>query len=370
MALAEVERAQLTGEAAFYDDVGQVRFGMKMSSPVPWKVWLADDPPRLVVEFLNLEMDASPVRSTPSIASVRTETHAPNALRVIAELNEPLTVDAAEMVTLDDGAAVLRLSLSPTTGASFREMAKPLAEPPVLAGNPRTVVVIDPGHGGRDPGAEAGEVNEADLMLAFAKLLKAELEATGQVDVVLTRAEDIALHLEARIARARDANGDVFLSLHADRLRLDAGHASGLTVYTLGADLGAAASERQAERHGDAALKGVDLSGAGDEVALALMALQRQDTSPRAAALSRALVNAVASAGLAVNARPERQGDFAVLKAADIPSVLIELGFLSSPADLARLTSERWRKEAILALRDGILQWVQEDRVFQDARQK
>ena len=190
-------------------------------------------------------------------------------------------------------------------------------------------------------------------------------------DVVLTRESDISLHLEARIGAARDANADVFLSLHADQLAADAGEATGVTFYTLSSKLANEAAMRQLERHGeDGVLKGVDLDGAGDNVAMALMALQQLETEPRTAALSQTLLQSFQAAGLVVNSRPQRQGNFAVLKAADIPSVLIELGFLSSEADLDRLTSENWHIEASAAIRDGLMLWYQEDRLLSERATK
>ena len=359
--------AEVAGEMSLGDRGGEVVLSVPLTGPVPWSVWLASDPPRLVVELSDVRFADEVALGTPSVSTVTAERHGPGKSRLIAVLREPLAVEAAEMVGTEEGQAELRVVLAPTTGAAFHKMAKPLEQARIPAKGASTVVVIDPGHGGRDPGADAGAVSEAVLMLEMAMLLKADLEATGQFDVVLTRSGDDFVPLEARLTRARAAAADVFLSLHADRLAEDAGHASGVTVYTLAEHLAEDAADRQTARHGDTdVLKGVDLEGAGDGVALALIALQRRETEPRTAALSGTLIRAFQAAGLAVNARPERQGDFAVLKAADIPSVLIELGFLSSEADLARLTSKPWRIEASLAMRDALLQWKQEDRVRRD----
>ena len=365
---ARAEKAVLTGEAAFRDAGGDVVLRLPLSRPVPWRVWLASEPPRLVIEVREVDWEAVPVIASPSVSEVHAEATGPDASRLVAHLREPLAVDRAEMATNPDGQAVLQVTLVPTTGMAFHDMAKPLEFSDGLVPKTRPVIVIDPGHGGRDPGAGAGSVNEAVLMLEMANLLKDDLVATGLFDVVLTRTEDAFVPLETRLTRARAADADAFLSLHADRLPKDAGHASGVTVYTLANHLAGAAADRQTARHdADDILKGVDLSGAGDAVALALIALKRQDTDPRTASLSSTLIGAFEAAGLAVNGRPERQGDFAVLKAADIPSALIELGFLSSDADLARLSSEKWRAEASRAMRDALLQWIQEDRVLRDA---
>ena len=107
----------------------------------------------------------------------------------------------------------------------------------------------------------------------------------------------------------------------------------------------------------------MDLTGAGDDVTLALLDLARQRAVPRSKAMSSALLQALEGAGLVVNSRPERTGELAVLKAADIPSLLIELGFLSTEADLRRLTSEDWQTVAAEAIRNGLILWAQEDRL-------
>ena len=233
------------------------------------------------------------------------------------------------------------------------------------------MIVLDPGHGGHDPGAETDGLEEADLMLEMAGLLAEDLLRTGLFEVVLTREDDTFLPLEARLSVARDAGAYLFLSLHADALPDDAGHASGITLYRLSDKAAAEAVETRVERQdGDDLLKSTDLTGVGDDVALALIDMALRDTVPRTEALSARMLEAIEAAELATNVRPERRGDYAVLKGADIPSLLIELGYLSSEAHVARLTSEKWQQEASRAVRNGILQWFEEDRIIRDAMGK
>lgn len=369
--LMSAQLAQLDGAAKVRDAGGDVVLTVPVTEAVPWKVRLVDAPPRVIVEFKNLEWGTAPDVQSTSIAEVRIEQHSADWSRLVAYLREPLMIGRAEMATDDTGAAVLELVLAPSTGSAFVAQTGDLEAPSATALNTRTVVVIDPGHGGRDPGAMAEGLREADLMLEFARHLQGVLQDTGMIDVVLTRDEDIFVPLGARLSKARMANADVFLSLHADRLAAETGQASGLTLYSLGKAASELAADQTIARHGPTdLLKDVDLSNASDEVALALLALQRQDTDPRTSALSNTLLGALKASDVKVNSRPERQGDFAVLKAADFPSVLIELGFLSSDDDLKRLTSEDWRNAASAALRDGLLQWVQEDQVLRDAMRK
>ena len=147
----------------------------------------------------------------------------------------------------------------------------------------------------------------------------------------------------------------MFLSLHADALRDLDGAASGITVYRLPDDAAGSADELLAMRHAASdLLKGVDLTGTGDDVALALLDIARRDTAPRTRALQKKLVEAFRSSGLDVNSRPERQAAFSVLKSAEIPSVLIELGFLSSDRDRERLATADWQDAAATAVMEAL----------------
>lgn len=345
--------------AVIADTGGEVVVTIALSRPVPWTARVADAPPRLIVGLHDVVWDTSPKVSSGSIVAVSAERSGADTTEMVAILREPLAIATAEMQAREDDTAELTIRLQATTATVFREEL----EDQVFSGPDRMVVALDPGHGGFDPGAEAAGQVEADLVLQFARRMKTVLEATGRFDVVLTREADVFVSLEERLSVARAAGAEVFLSLHADAIA-DADAASGLVVYSLDPDAGDAASRRLTEQHGaDDLLTGVDLTGAGDDVSLALLSLARADTAPRAAALSGSIVGAFQGAGLAVNSRPERLGEFSVLKAADIPSLLVELGFLSTDEDLARLTSEAWQADAAAALRDGIALWAEEDRL-------
>ena len=237
------------------------------------------------------------------------------------------------------------------------------------------VLVIDPGHGGRDPGAQSGAgtgdegLSEADLMLAFATELADAVAATGTFDVRLTRDADVFVPLDARLAVARGLDADVFVSLHADALPDGAAAARGATVYTLADGADAAASARLVERHEGGGLGTADLTAAdGDEIALVLQDLARTETRPRSDALADRIVEAFRSGGLAVAGRPRRAAAFSVLKSADVPSVLVELGFLSSETDRARLATPEGRAPAAAALAEALAGWWADDLSRRDLR--
>jgi N-acetylmuramoyl-L-alanine amidase len=190
----------------------------------------------------------------------------------------------------------------------------------------------------------------------------------GTSQVVMTRNEDVFVPLESRISVARAAGADVFVSLHADALA--EGEAVGATLYTLSEEASDAAAKALAERHDrDDLLAGVDLTEQDDLVATVLMDMARTETAPRVDRLALALAASIATNDLTMHRRPIQTASFSVLKSPDIPSILVELGFLSSEADLERLGDAGWRATMALALRDGLVAWADEDAALAQARQ-
>jgi len=344
---------------------GATQVTLALSQPVPWRLFTVDGPPRLVMDFRTLTLAGAVDGAAGLVAGVATGRSEDGWSRMVLTLNGPAAVDEAGLATAPDGSARLRVRLAPTDAESFAAEATPLPKPPEAEPAPREgrpVVVLDPGHGGIDPGAEAGGLNEKTLMLAFARELQEALIRGGLFDVALTRERDEFVPLDTRISRARAAGASVFLSLHADELPEGAGDASGITVYTLAETATDEASLRLAERHDkNDLLAGVSVAEPGDEIALVLMDLARTDTGPRSAALAETLKSAFRSEALPLVGRPLRSAAFSVLKAADFPSALIELGFLSSEADRARLTDPEWRAAAIRAIETALVQWSLDD---------
>ena len=197
-------------------------------------------------------------------------------------------------------------------------------------------------------------------MLTFAREFKELLLRDGRFQVVMTREGDHFVPLESRVSIARAAAADLFLSFHADAL--PEGEAVGATLYSLSAEASDAASAALAERHDrDDLLAGVDLTAQDDLVATVLMDMARAETQPRIDRLARALEAAIKGAGLKMHSRPHQTAGFSVLKSPDIPSMLIELGFMSSERDFARLNDAKWRAQMAEALRAGILTWSDDE---------
>ncbi|GFE50299.1 N-acetylmuramoyl-L-alanine amidase [Roseobacter cerasinus] len=371
-AIARVDAAQSGVQKGWF---GGAEFSLHLSQGVPYRVFTLADPPRLVMDFR--EVDWSGVRAD-DLSDGRSPVHAvrfgafqPGWSRLVADLSDTYLPDEIGM-TLDEasGRAVLNMDLARVSEEVFAAKSgvpdstlwpQDLPEGSKPSGrSDRFVVVIDPGHGGIDPGAERENVNEKELMLKIALDLREALLRAADVDVVLTRESDVFVSLRARVAIAHRAGGDLFLSLHADAL--SQGGAEGATVYTLSDEASDTASAHLAARHNRAdIIAGADLTGADDEVAGVLLDLARQETAPRSEALARSIVAGLDEVGGPMNNRPLRQAGFSVLKSADIPSALVEVGFLSSPRDLANLRDPVWRAAMVDGLVAAILAWRDAD---------
>jgi N-acetylmuramoyl-L-alanine amidase len=381
------------GQSALTDRAGEVVVDLALTQAVPWRVRVLDQPPRLVLDMREVDWAGlgSVTQSSAAVVDMRAGMVRQGWSRLVLELAGPHLVAEAEMDTADSGAdsradsgaasgavsgARVRVRLQAVPQDAFAAQA---AQPepaewalpsvadlpkPALRGAGPVVVVLDPGHGGIDPGAEREGLTEAGLMLTFARELKEVLVRDGGFSVVMTRDEDVFVPLETRITIARAAGAHVFVSLHADAIA--EGEAVGATIFTLSDEASDAASQALAERHDrDDLLAGVDLTAQDDLVAAVLMDMARTETAPRIDRLARALQSAIKAEGLRMHRHPRQTAGFSVLKSPDIPSVLVELGFMSSAQDLARLTDAAWRARMALSLRDGLAAWAREDAAIQ-----
>ena len=227
--------------------------------------------------------------------------------------------------------------------------------------------MIDAGHGGIDPGAESvAGYHEKEVTLATARLLARTLEQTGRYKVVLTRDSDVYLKLHERVARARAAHGSLFISLHADSAVSDRS-TRGASIYTLSETASDVESDKYAQRENRAdAIGGVDLGDQSDDVAGILVDLTVRETVNDGNRLAGMMVDALEHKGVSLlPSAPHRSAGFAVLKSPDIPSVLIEMGYLSDMADARALADPRHQQQIASAIADGIdryFAWLQVSR--------
>lgn len=371
----------------------KTRLVLELSQAPSYRSYLVENPLRLVIELAGDDW-AFDARRLPAprgaIAGIRFARFDSASSRLVADLDAP--VQLLQPVLLANGGSFrLVIDLVPVAGTQVAattfvpvpvaepvtptapaEPGAPVPEPKPLVAAPfqlasmgfpppakpaephrKPIIVIDPGHGGVDPGAiGSGGTYEKAITLAVAREVKRLLEATGHYQVVLTRDSDIFIPLRQRIEIARKAHGDVFISLHADSHANDA--TRGASVYTLSETASDAEAEALAQRENKVDLiAGVDLSKESEVVTGILIDLAQRETMNLSARFAGILVDEMARKTLLLR-NTHRFAGFAVLKAPDVASVLVEMGYLSNGADEALLETKAHRKKLAEAIRRAL----------------
>lgn len=232
---------------------------------------------------------------------------------------------------------VLRLSLD----EKARDVALPGVSGPADPGRP--LVVIDAGHGGRDPGSVGGGVREKDVVLEIALALREELLDMGGIRVAMTREDDRIVPLADRPEMARRLGADLFLSIHADSAG-ERNDVAGASIYTLSAEASSEAAARFAARENDAGrVNGIVIEGESEAVSAILVELSQAQTQDEASEFAR-LIAREGNGRIAFHPQARRSAALAVLRAPDVPGVLFESGFVTNRDDRARLTTEEGRE--------------------------
>ena len=375
-ALARVAQAQDDAVVAVRvgDHGDKTRFVLEVTRPLEFRLTALSDPYRLVVDFAPAAWQPQGDGEGGGLILRHLHGQLPEGnLRVVLDLSEPARV--RDVFYLPATAAVpyrFVLDLEPADLGAFAELvgragaaamrtpeperataAVPLAAPvPLPPRRPQRrtpLIAIDPGHGGVDPGAiGVGGLQEKDVTIQTAWHLRRLLEGTGRYRVFLTREGDQALRLRDRVHLARDAEADMFISVHADSLRNPA--IRGASIYTLSdraSDREAAMLARR-ENRADA-LVGVDLDPNDDVMAGILIDLAQRQTHNESTRFAGLLVRRLSEDTRVIN-NPHRRAGFAVLTAPDVPSVLIELGYLSNTEDEAMLADSRYQQTLAAAI--------------------
>ena len=350
------------------DDLTRLVFDI--SEPVTPRAFVMSGPNRVILDLPEVAFQIDPSagqlktsRGRPGshglVSSFRFGRLAAGKARVIIDLTDPARIVRAETEAYDEGGQRLVVELARTDADSFaqaaRESVQDVAAPQPLrvetdaskqiAAGTKPVVVIDPGHGGIDTGAiRPGVPIEKDLVLDFSRTLAEQLRKTERYQVVLTRDEDIFVPLGERVRIAQMAQAQLLVSVHADTMR--APGVSGATVYTVSeraSDRYAAKlaeQENLADQIAGFDVKGDETSGVTD----ILFDLTRRETRAYSHLFARTLMSVWKEAGN-LNKNPMRSAGFHVLKAPDVPSVLLEIGYLSSAHDAAQMRTPEWRGE-------------------------
>lgn len=286
----------------------------------------------------------------------------------------PGTAAKSGVTTPDAGMAAARneaAARAAPPAAAMPDADKPVRKPSVTPSAPaakavrKYVVVIDPGHGGADPGAVSDSgVYEKNITLAVARELRRQLEESGRYRVVMTRDRDVQIRLRDRLDLARKERADLFISIHADKIQRS--NVRGASIYTLSRTASDAETARLAERENTAGVvAGVDLGSESQEVAGILLDLAMREKMNESSLLARFLEDAFRSKNVKLLPNSHRSAGFAVLKAPDVPSVLIETGFMSNPAEVKLLSSAEFQRRISSAILEGIDAYFRKIRALQ-----
>jgi N-acetylmuramoyl-L-alanine amidase len=257
-----------------------------------------------------------------------------------------------DLVAIDRAAFMRNIALQDREDRAKRPPQVSAA--PKRSNDPRPLIVLDPGHGGIDNGTHWKDIDEKDIVLAFARTLRQKLEQSGKYRVAMTRDDDAFIALGERVQFARSRRAALFISLHADSLPPKEGHAEGATVYTLSEKASdAQAAELANSENASDIIAGVDLSNEPSDVASILVDLAQRETKTFSMQFARHVVGELRTAAKLYK-HPIKSAGFVVLKDPDVPSVLIELGYLSSESDRKNLTSAAWRSKTAAALASAV----------------
>jgi N-acetylmuramoyl-L-alanine amidase len=373
----------VASDARLAGDSKRTRFVLDLDKSVQFRAFALADPYRVVVDIPQVSFQLPPeagITGRGLVKAFRYGLVMPGGSRIVFDLTGPARIaksyvlDAANdqpprlVLELEE---VDRTNFVQSLAAESRPQLRPAiadAADPIVAmkaaGEPRPadavdlrpVVVIDPGHGGVDNGTQAGggENNEKDLVLGFGLALRDRIEKSGKYRVVMTREDDTFVPLADRVRIARNQSAALFVSIHADALPRNEGDAQGATIYTLSDRASDSEAERLAEAENKAdAIGGVNLTEEPTEVADILIDLARRETRTFSNRFARLLMGEMKTTAR-MHKHPLKSAGFKVLKAPDVPSVLVELGYVSNKEDLEHLLSESWRARIVGSMGQAI----------------
>ena len=356
---AAVEQEVIATDLRIGGDDKQTRFVVDLNRKIDLAAFTLADPYRVVVDLpqVNFKLPAKAgTQSRGLVKAFRYGLIMQGGSRIVLDTKGPVRIEKAFVLDAAEGQpARLVLDLATIDRAAFMQNislqarpthnigAKP-SEPPAKDGDVRPLIVVDPGHGGIDNGTKgSGGELEKDIVLAFSQVLREKLESGGKYRVAMTRSDDSFIPLSERVRFARTRGAALFISIHADALPRKEGLAEGATVYTLSETASDAEAARLAEAENKAdVIAGVDLTAEPNDVANILVDLTQRETKTFSMQFARAVVDELKSAAR-MHKQPLKSAGFKVLTAPDVPSVLIELGYMSTKDDLKQLNSAAWR---------------------------
>jgi N-acetylmuramoyl-L-alanine amidase len=355
-------------------DERQTRLVIELDRKIDFRVFTLADPYRVVIDLTQVIFKLPPNAGEQGrglVKAFRFGLMMQGGSRIVIDTEGPVKVDQAfgfdtpsRLDTTDAQPSKLIIDLVPTDRQSFiasedrsgegrsaHATAPRIEEIAKDENDLRPLIVLDPGHGGIDTGTKGLDgQNEKDIVLVFARTLRDQLVNTGKYRVAMTRSDDIFIPLNERVRFARNRKAALFISIHADSVPRRQGQAEGASVYTLSEEASdaEAAAIAEAENKSDA-LAGIDLSAEPNDVANILVDLAQRETKTFSLQFARSLTNELKTT-VRLHKHPLKSAGFVVLKAPDVPSVLIELGYMSTRDDLKFLMSSAWQDRTATAV--------------------
>jgi len=376
---AAIAKLPVASGARLAGDGKQTRFILDLDRKIEFRAFPLGDPYRVVVDIpqVDFQLDAG-IGATGRglVKAFRYGLVMPGGSRIVFDLTGPAKIANSYVLDAANGQPPrLVLDLEEVDRASFVQSLasqnRPELKPAIADANaavaapdttpaapppadPRPLIVIDPGHGGIDNGTQSGEQLEKTLVLAFGLALRDRVEQSGKYRVVMTRTDDTFIPLNDRVKIARAQGAALFVSIHADALPRREGDAQGATIYTLSDKASDAEAERLADAENKAdAIGGVNLTDEPTEVADILIDLAQRETKTFSNRFARLLMKEMKTT-VRMHKNPLKSAGFRVLKAPDVPSVLVELGYVSNKGDLEHLVSESWRNKTVSSMAEAI----------------
>ncbi len=385
-----------------------VRMVLDLDAALPYRAFIMQSPDRLAVDLPSFDWHVGKIArpAGSGVANVRQGALTAGVSRVVVDLDRPAAIKSAFVIKGQNGGSRLVIDFAraaepgtqvfgtlkeeapaaasapppqaqpsapsvpaqpifrpharaddddrePPVRAAARKPPRDNAPPPVIAGE-KPLIVIDPGHGGVDPGSlGVNGLFEKNVTIGMARALKAQLEATGRYRVLMTRDGDTYLRLSERVAFARTHHASLFVSLHADSISRSG--VTGASIYTLSDKASDEQTAKLAARENRAdMIGGLNMDGQDDQVANILVDLVMRDNMNQSKFFANSVVEKMRGDGINLLENTQRSAGFAVLKAPDIPSVLIELGFMTNARESAMLMSPAYRQKVADALVSGI----------------
>ncbi len=380
---ADADGTPIAFDARIAGDRDVTRFVADLTQAVPIRAFALADPYRVIVDLPEVSFRLDSEKGSEGRGLVRAYRYglfAPGKSRIVLDVAGPVIIERAFVNRPgNDQPARLVVELHETDAATFEQRmasaseiatypksniaaksARLTATDTAVADTPsyRPIIVIDPGHGGVDPGARSrGGLHEKEVVLDFGLALRDRLKRSGAFEVVMTRDDDTFVSLDDRVRIARDHQAALFISIHADSFRMRS--IRGATVYTQSDRASDAEAAALAERENRAdVIAGLHLDEEQDAVTDILLDLVRRETKNLSIMFAREVIEKL-DGPTTMNKNPHRFAGFRVLKAPDVPSVLIELGYMSNRDDEKRLRDPKWRDEVAGAIARAVDSYLQ-----------